>query len=522
MTALQLLEELTSPSFLIRDRNIRIRRKNRAYNWESDCPLDLQDNQNSETQFRLEFSLNDVDIARFSEEIGSSINTKLPITISVGRDHTPRFEINKPGKGFKVLSSKSAKIAQFVGSRLSINYIPAVRTARDSAASVEKLVSAGLRRVERTPDYQQALKTIEDLQRPVLDEIENTLTESLKTFLPSVVKVSLGLERDRVEALRSVSVSIDDGQMTPLASKGDGVISLVGMALLSRLDSISGQDVNLILAIEEPESHLHPRAIHAVRSILDNLGADLQVIITTHSPALVNRIDLGANILVENNQAQVVTDIAEIRDALGVRVSDNLQNSRLVILCEGSADDRALSKILIDIEPKLANLFQTAEVTISTLKGSGNLSYMASTLQNSICEPVCFLDDDTAGHIAMVAALKDNVLTQDDFVLTKRLGKTESEFEDLVKDEILAEIIRSKFKADLNKIPSSMRRSKFSDRVKAAIELAGRPWNEQAKIAAKTAVGQKCEELGLNAIADDRRGPFETLASLVLDRLKQH
>jgi len=120
----------------------------------------------------------------------------------------------------------------------------------------------------------------------------------------------------------------------------------------------------------------------------------------------------------------------------------------------------------------------------------------------------------------MEAALKDNVLTQDDIVLTKRLGKTESEFEDLVKDEIVADIVRIRFKADRNKIPSSMEKRKFSDRVKAAMKLAGRPWNEQAKMAAKAAIGQKCEELGLLAIADDRRGPFETLASLILDRLK--
>ena len=105
VTALQLLEELTSLSFLVRERNLRVRRINRAYNWESDCPLDLQNELNSETQFRLEFSLNDLDIDSFNDEIGSSKNAKLPITISVGRDHTPRFEVNKPGKGFKVLSS---------------------------------------------------------------------------------------------------------------------------------------------------------------------------------------------------------------------------------------------------------------------------------------------------------------------------------------------------------------------------------------------------------------------------------
>lgn len=503
VTSLKLLEELTAPRVIIESRN-RYRRYGRSYSWEQDCPIDLQQEQDTDTIFRLEFSLNDTDIEEFNSEIGSSINQKLPITVSIGRNHVPRFEVNKPGKGYAVLSGKSSQIARFIGSRLSINYIPAVRTARDSANSVEQLVSSALRRVEKTADYQQALRTIENLQRPVLDELQNTLNESLKTFLPNLKHVSLDIERDRVEALRGVNVGIDDGQLTPLSSKGDGVISLVGMALLARLDQFSHDSVNVILAIEEPESHLHPRAIHAIRSILDNLGSDLQVIVTTHSPALVNRIDLSANILVENNKANVVSDISEIRDALGVRVSDNLQNSRLVLICEGSADDKALGRILGDLDSRFASYLRTTEIAISPLKGSGNLSYMASTLQNSICEPVCFLDDDVAGRTAMQKAIDDQVLTEADIVLAKRVGKSESEFEDLVDDKILEEIVKTKYKADLKAIPKGFRTKKFSDRARAALESAGRPWNESTKATLKRAVAERCEELGAKAIAPER------------------
>ena len=522
VTSLKLLEELGSPVFApVTQSRLRVRRPGRAYDWDKDCPLDLQENQDTQTEFKLEFSLNAEDIYEFSDEIGSSINQKLPITISIGRNHVPSFEVNKPGKGFAVLSGKSRQIARYIGSRLSINYIPAVRTARDSAASVERLVSSALRRVERTQEYQDALQTIENLQRPVLQSLEGTLGESLKTFLPNLRSISLEIERDRVEALRGVNVAIDDGQLTALASKGDGVISLVGMALLARLDTFSAGNINVILAIEEPESHLHPRAIHAIRSILDNLGSDLQVIVTTHSPALVNRIDLGANILVENNKANVVDDISEIRDALGVRVSDNLQNSRLVVICEGTADDKALGHLLSQVDERIANFLQTAEVTISPLKGSGNLSYLASTLQNSICEPICFLDDDAAGHAAMDKAIQDNVPTEADFVLTKRVGKAESEFEDLVDDKILEELIKSKYKADLKSIPKGYRSKKFTTRAKAALEAAGRPWNEGTKNTLKRAVAEKCEQLGLKAIGSDHLGPIQTLAYLILERLGQ-
>jgi putative ATP-dependent endonuclease of the OLD family len=519
VTSLQLLEELASaPRSNLLTRS-RIRRVSRAYQWEQDCPLDLQTNANSRTEFKLEFSLNDSDINEFYSEIGSSINNKLPITISIGRNGAPEFEVNKPGKGYAVLSGKSARIGAFIGSRLSINYIPAVRTARDSARSVETLVSAALRQVERTPEYRDALQTIEDLQRPVLNDLEERLGTTLKKFLPNLKGVSLDLQRDRNESFRSVNVSIDDGQLTSLASKGDGVISLVGMALLARLEAFATSSITMILAIEEPESHLHPRAIHAIRSILDNLGEDLQVIVTTHSPALVNRIDLGGNILVENNKANVVSDIAEVRDALGVRISDNLQNSRLVVICEGTSDDKALAKLLSELSPRIAEALKSAEVAITPLRGSGNLSYMASTLQNSICEPVCFLDDDHAGNEAMKKAIGDEVLTDADIVLASRIGKKESEFEDLVLDDILEDIVQSKYKADLKGVPNSMRSRKFTDRAKGAFEKAGRPWNNAAKIALKQAVGEKCSELGLKAISPDKMGPLKTLVALIEERL---
>jgi hypothetical protein len=170
------------------------------------------------------------------------------------------------------------------------------------------------------------------------------------------------------------------------------------------------------------------------------------------------------------------------------------------------------------LDTRIATALQTAEVALSPLKGSGNLSYMATTLQNSICEPICFLDDDAAGRSAMDRAIEDQVLSATDFVLTSRIGKRESEFEDLIQDSILEEIV-GKYKADLKKSPPGMRSRKFTDRAKAALEVAGRPWNEPTKLALKQAVAERCLQLGIKAVAPEKRGPLESLASLVVERL---
>lgn len=201
VTALRVLEEHRSSRLLAL--NARFRRTLRAYDWEVDCPIELQNDPETKTVFNLQFSLTDNDIADFSKDIGSSINEHLPITVTIGRDHIPEFEVNKQGKGKAVLSRKSPQIARFIGSRLSINHIPAVRTARDAARAVERLVSLSLRSVEDTTEYKQALATVENLQNPVLRELEDILNANLSTFLPGIRNIDLNISSDRNEALGS-------------------------------------------------------------------------------------------------------------------------------------------------------------------------------------------------------------------------------------------------------------------------------------------------------------------------------
>ena len=247
-----------------------------------------------------------------------------------------------------------------------------MRTAQHSARSVERLVSSALRKTERTAEYREALATIDQLQRPVLEQLEVRLKASLETFVPGIKDISLSLDNDRRSLMQSVRIGIDDGRMTPLSSKGDGIISLVGMALLSKIDDLASEGVNLILVIEEPESHLHPQAIHNIRSILDSLQGEVQVVITTHSPSLVNRLAISDNIIVQDSRARPASTISEIRDVLGVRVSDNLTNSRLSVICEGANDDKSLSKLVCDARPELQAYLDDGEVSFSALGGAAS------------------------------------------------------------------------------------------------------------------------------------------------------
>ena len=62
---------------------------------------------------------------------------------------------------------------------------------------------------------------------------------------------------------------------------------------------------------------------------------------TTHCPLFVDRTSIKSNILVHKNKAVPAKDVRQIRDILGVRASDNLQNAELVLLVEGEEDRKA-------------------------------------------------------------------------------------------------------------------------------------------------------------------------------------
>jgi hypothetical protein len=496
---------------------------NYPYEFSSDCHVEAQTRNDAKSVFYLEFHLDDEDIDEFHEAIGSAINEFLPIQISIGREGKPEFEVKKQGKAKKVLQRKSVSIAKFVGSRLSINHIAAIRTADEAIQAVSSLASTTLRRVQSQPEYREALQVIEELQRPIYEELEQQLTDTLQRFLPNVHQVTLGVtSSSAARALRAVDILIDDGQFTPLKNKGDGVISLVGMALLARLRESSGASFNTVLAIEEPESHLHPKAIHSIREVLDNIGDDYQVIVTTHSPVLVDRLNMSANVIVENSKARIARDVSEIREALGVKVSDSLSHARLVIVCEGADDEGVLKRALRERSPIIETALRSADLSFYPLKGSGNLSYAVAMLQQAIAEPVCILDDDQSGRAAADKAVVDELIHQDEVVLTSVLGKRDAELEDLLDQGLVRNSILRRFTVDITAIPAGLRRAKFSERCAAAFANAGAPWNDSIKAAAKVEVNKAALTSQDEIIEPGRSGPVDRLVSILEKKLGQN
>ena len=96
------------------------------------------------------------------------------------------------------------------------------------------------------------------------------------------------------------------------------------LAALGLLQDRVRSDGASIIAIEEPESHLHPAAIHQLLSVIRTLADDNQVILSTHNPLFVDRHEINTNIVIEKGAAKPAKNVKQIRDLLGIKASDNL------------------------------------------------------------------------------------------------------------------------------------------------------------------------------------------------------
>lgn len=380
---------LSNEQFLVqRTENVRIRYERGSYDWESDYPINKQaKNPEGHSAFELHFSLTDEEQRAFFDFTASRLNDVLPIKLQFGPSPYASFKVLKQGIGGSALSKKVTSINRFVASTIDYVYIPAIRTADTSTALISGLVRRALSELEKNPRYVEIQNEIEALRRPILDSIAAKLKVNLQEFLgPSFKDVSLSItERSRSrtfmrtsDVVRSAQVLIDDGTPTTLERKGDGVKSLVAISLMTRALEVDDETKNVILLIEEPESHLHPKAIHQLREVLDTLKMDRQIILTTHCASLVNRADVSSNILVSKNKAHPAKSLDELRRVLGVRASDNLRHAALVVVVEGTDDAISLSAIFSTRSKKLRGAIGSGSVAFDPIGGASKLRHALS------------------------------------------------------------------------------------------------------------------------------------------------
>lgn len=495
----------------------RYRNDTNPYVWKRDFPIQLQSRRSAnQTILKLEFLLDDTECLEFKKEIGASLNGSLPLEIKIGKDQEPQIRVVKSGKGTKGLTSKSAAIARFVAHRIHFNYIPAVRTDSATIELISEMLSEELRTLEKDNGYLQALNTIAALQQPILDELATRVHGPLKEFLPSIksVRIEISETSRRYSLRRDVNVVIDDGTPTNLEFKGDGVKSLAALGLLKSRNARSGAS---ILAIEEPESHLHPAAIHQVNDIIQSIAQTSQVIITTHNPLFVDRANVKSNIIVTDGGATPAKNIAAIRDLLGIKASDNLTHANYALVVEGEEDALALKALLPILSEKIGKALRNNLLIIEPIGGAGNLSYKLSLLKNSLCATHTLLDGDQAGKAAYDKAEKDSLISVANCTFITCDGMTEAEFEDCIAVDVYKDTILTEQGVDLGST-KFRGNSKWSQRIRATFLDQGKPFTDALCMKTKHLVANSIARNPRAALNEHKRNSIDALVS-ALERL---
>jgi len=489
------------------------------YDWARDFPVSLQSrNPEGRSEFTLEFELTNDDFQKFRQRVGVNLSTNLKMKLGFGPDDVS-LEILMKGMGKKTLNNKKEEVAEFIKTHVSSQYISALRPSEMALEIVDGLVEGELYTLEEKPEYKRLILEMRQLQQPILDKIAEKVKTTVSDFVPGVKNVQITNERLAQAFRSSFNIMVDDGANTELASKGDGIISLTTMSLMKHVSEEGLGEKALILSIEEPESHLHPEAIHGLRQVLKDISRDQQVIITTHSPILVEREKIAQNILVRHGRAEKAKRIEQIREALGIQMADNLVGASVVLLVEGDEDRNLLSHWFTCLSPQLKNAMSRQLLIIDHLGGATNLHYKITFYKQNVYNIHAFLDNDEDGRKATQDALDRNVLDPADYNLATCQGMQNSEVEDLLVLDAYAQAVHDKYGVALDQPRFQHSRAKWSDRAKEVFGLSGKLWNKSVKMQVKATVVAASVEYGARSLNEHRRGPIETLVAALESKL---
>jgi len=489
------------------------------YNWDRDYPLFARTRKGAQksTVIQLNFELTAEEQADFKSETGISINSRLPIEVSL-RERDVALTIPKQGQGDH--GSKASEIASFVSARIDLLYIPAIRTGIAAVRVTEEILAERRRQVLGSDRYAALMQELEDLDAKAVEDVEKVIATTLRSFVPDAEDVKVitsGFSRGRTVD----EIFINDGVSTPLSAKGDGIQSLVALGLtLEWTRSNAAPKKQLIVAVEEPESHLHPGAVHELKKVLLSLAATQQVIVTTHSQTLVNRARLAQNVIVGGRTAVAAKTLDEVRQALGVKLSDALSAAEVIVIGEGLHDEVTLTAILRAKSADIASWLDDGRLLVESAGSGSHIYQRVLAARTILTKPLVVIDGDTAGKEDVSRLIRDGVIDENDIVQAVRPRCTFSELEDLFEPNVYLPQLEAHigFKLSTRElgILNNGHSDAWSERLETLLGNRGMP-NPRGKVKVAKAIVNEAVQSAIGDGIDVIRADCEPL----IDRLVQ-
>lgn len=213
--------------------------------------------------------------------------------------------------------------------------------------------SGGARKTLLQKEFEDAIAPVEKLVHRVLTESVEAVSAELP-FRERELGIKLPDSRYALRGMleQAVITSKDEIEVS-IAERGTGFQSAMVLGVLRYVASRSNQSAgNVVFVIEEPEAFLHPQTQRAMAQILREISRDAQLIVTTHSPVLVDSFSVSRIVRLPLSPSGMTfvserKDLSEAADGRLTRLCD-AANSELVfasavILVEGHGD-----KLLVD------------------------------------------------------------------------------------------------------------------------------------------------------------------------------
>jgi putative ATP-dependent endonuclease of OLD family len=267
-------------------------------------------------------------------------------------------------------------------SRLMHRFHGALRDQPDIREELERAFSQIKTSFRRLPEFQQFSQNLQDHFTQLVGSMTHRLDIDFEAYNPANFFHALDLHAS------------EGGQPRTIAEMGTGEQQILAMAFAHAFArAFHG---GIILVIEEPEAHLHPLAQQWLAEQLEDMCSDgLQILITTHSPAFVNVMNLNGIVVVRKEVGASVAVQKTVDDLVAHCVATGAPAARTtaetilpfytsnatrtilegffakaVVLVEGPTESLSLPIYLAKVG------FETARdgVSIIGVQGKGNLA----------------------------------------------------------------------------------------------------------------------------------------------------
>ena len=169
-----------------------------------------------------------------------------------------------------------------------------------------KGISREYRINETGSNLSTVIHTLHSDDSPVLDDI----VESVKSAVPTVEKLSSPLGKNPSTTYVALK---EKGVPEPIGSWGLSDGTLFSLALATTLYT---PEMPSLIALESPDTTLHPYVMEHVAEMLKIASKKTQVIVTTHSPYLLNYLPQESLVIVEKTKGKTTLKSLKGRRAL--------------------------------------------------------------------------------------------------------------------------------------------------------------------------------------------------------------